>query len=186
MKLILPKDLVPVEPEDVVFFLAGPIKGGGDWQQQAACLIYNAMPEAYIACPTRYQPDHPLYRFRLPAAIIAISHQTIWERHYLALASKQGCIVFWLPEEDPLNPRPAGSGPYARDTYGELGEWRARIFFENARVVIGAQVSFPGLLVVQRNFQIMIGNFHIHETLEATIQAAVAMAKMPTGYRPPA
>ncbi len=186
IKLILPKNAVFVELSDKIFFLAGPILGGGDWQSDAIHLLAKQAPGSYVACPCRHKPEHPLYRFSIlgetnkrwtSRGLELFLSQTLWERYYLGLAGKQGAIVFWLSEEDLINPRPRETGPYARDTYGELGEWRARIFYDNARVVIGAEDGFPGLSVVVKNYRAMVGDtFVFHKTLQDTIDAAVALA----------
>lgn len=140
-------------------------------------MLAQRAPVSYIVCPCRYAPEHPLYRFAIKGEEGIFPNQTLWERHYLALASTQGSIIFWLPEESKNNPRPLETGPYARDTYGELGEWRTRMLYGNARVVIGAQRAFPGLSVITKNFRAMIGDTLVfYETLQDTIDAAVALA----------
>ncbi len=94
---------------------------------------------------------------------------------------ENGCIIFWLPEESRTNPRDDGS-PYARDTYGELGEWRARCSTKQnwlvsaPRVVIGAEPGFPGLKQIKTNFEAMIPGFPFYDSLEETINAAIKVA----------
>ena len=181
MKLILPKALVPLPQEATLFFLAGPIKGGGDWQEKAISIIERMAPEAYVACPCRYETNHKLFRYALPGeAEHPFSSQTLWERYYMELASRnrKGCIIFWLPEESATHPRPPETGPYARDTYGELGEWRARLRLESPcpKVVIGAEAGFPGLSVIVKNFWAMVGEgLAIYPTLETTITVAISL-----------
>ncbi len=185
-KLILPNSAVFIEPNEKVFFLAGPILGGGDWQRNAIQLLSAKVPETYVVCPCRYTSEHPLHWLSVKGesesrwalrGLETLPNQTLWERHYLSLASKQGAIIFWLPEEDRKNPRPPETGPYARDTYGELGEWRVRMARDRSRVVIGAQSGFPGLSVILKNYRAMVGErFAPYETLESTIDAAVALA----------
>ncbi len=107
----------------------------------------------------------------------SLPRQTYWERYYLAIASTQGAIIFWLPKESKTKPRPPETGPYARDTYEELGEWRARMVRDKAREVIGAQQGFPGLSVILKNFRAMIGDgFTPYGTLRETVRAGVALA----------
>lgn len=187
IKLILPVVTVSPEPGDKVFFLAGPIKGGGGWQKKAISLFAEKIPGAYVVCPCRYTSDE-LQCLGNSTEIVEVKQQslreqgssrgqTIWERHYLSLASKRGSILFWLPEEDKQHPRPVGTGPYARDTYGELGEWRMHIHYEGANVVFGAQAEFPGLSVITKNYEDVIGaEFYVHPTLEETVDAAIKIA----------
>jgi hypothetical protein len=109
------------------------------------------------------------------------SRQTLWERYYLEIVAKRknGCIIFWLPCESKDNPRRDGS-PYARDSYGELGEWRGRMINDpNLHVVIGAESGFPGLNQINANFSSALKKeFCIHTTLQDTVKAAVSVTSM--------
>ncbi len=191
LKLALPCMHVETFGEPT-FFLAGPIRGGGDWQAKAIRTLYNMVPNAYIFCPCRYGEDHYLRKqsvlMRLPITDHGIlrtgtfPNQTMWERRYFNEAYRDGSIIFWLPEESKVNPRRDGN-PYARDTYGELGEWRTTLFYEANRLalggrlspnlVVGAEPGFPGLKQIQANFEAMLPGFVFHKTLEATIDAAI-------------
>ncbi len=178
MRIIVPKHLVPVAPRPL-FFLAGPIRGGGDWQRPMCVALAQRAHNPLIACPCRWPDDHPLAPSFTKGQLGVFPHQLDWEAHYLqeaATADKQGCIVFWLPCESKTAPHP-GPEPYAMDTRGELGEWRWRMKTEGAKVVIGAEAEFPGLSQIQRNFSRALGrNFPIQPTLEATADAAIAIA----------
>lgn len=192
LHLVLPKTNIETFGKPA-FFLAGPIKGGDDWQKRAIKLLYERQSKSFIFCPCRYGPDHELFNDSVAQWMPQGSSghhrsqihesQTLWERQYLETASKDGCIIFWLPEESKVNPRNDGS-PYARDTYGELGEWRVRSAGEQnwlvsrPKVVIGAEPGFPGLKQIKTNFQAMIPGFVIHESLEATIDAAIKVARI--------
>ncbi len=182
MKLLLPKTYLPPESIDTsIYFLGGPIRGGGDWQQDAARYLWSRKPEAIVVNPSRYAPSHPLYSYRMHGDEKYFPRQKLWERFYLGIAglpSKRevGCVLFWLPCQSKTNPRRDGD-PYARDTYGEIGEWRMRVEFEAARVVIGAEAGFPGLDQIKCDFDDALGvDFPIHPTLEATVDAAINMA----------
>jgi hypothetical protein len=186
IKLVLPKQLVYIEPDRIVFFLAGPIHGGGDWQAGAIQLLAEQAPDAYVVCPSRYETTHPLYHLALQGeseerwasrGIPPFSSQTYWERYYLNIASIQGCIIFWLPVESTTNPRPPKTGPYAQDTYGELGEWRVRMARNNAHAVIGAERGFHGLSVIEKNCRALFGeSFVTDDTLEKTIASGIMRA----------
>jgi len=192
IKLVLPKTEVETFGEKS-FFLAGPIQSAGDWQKRAVEMLYAKAPEAFIFCPCRYKDGHPLYPHSVSNWMEQSDHgvyrkgnfesQTVWERRYLEASYRDGCNIFWLPAEDHQNPRIDGS-PYARDTYGELGEWRGRLWHDThsltfklkQRLVIGAEPGFPGLKQIKTNFKEMLGRrFVFHETLESTIEAAVSV-----------
>lgn len=178
MDLILPKSRIPVgQLNPPLFFAAGPIRGGADWQAECFERLDRAHPEdGTLAIPCRYQRDHPLYARHLPPTQGLFARQTFWERYYLDFASKLGCIIFWLPTPTNYLPEPGHS--YARDTRGELGEWRAHLMHRpNLGVVIGAEPDFPGLDVIKANFYDALGdNFPFYDTLAETVQAALAKA----------
>ena len=180
-----------------LYFLGGPISGGGDWQSIAIDMISKLDPDCYIACPCRYNTDHRL--FKHPIYLICekgkqdleFPNQTLWERYYMERASYYGAIIMWLPCEDELNPRVVG--PYAQDTYGELGSWRVkaanphvfsfergkmRRHFHRVNLVVGAESNFPGIKTIQKNFDDEFGRpYHIYSTLRETIDNAIVLAK---------
>lgn len=174
MRVILPKTFVELGPSSKLFFLAGPVRGGGDWQYQCCLELAKHLSDFTVAIPTRYGTDHPLMAYRVPGDENMFDRQLTWERYYLEFAANWGCILFWLPEEDKEHPHP-GPEPYGMDTRGELGEWRGQMMYSGSyRVVIGAEAGFHGLSQIQRNFdQALKRKFTIHETLEATVAAAV-------------
>lgn len=181
MKLILPKNFVDVGPgsfyeKTPLFFLAGPVQGGGDWQRRILPLIKRYEEHCLVASPCRYKEDDELRKLHaLPYSGDGIfERQTNWERHYLERASQNGCILFWLSCEDKYNPRTDGQ-PYARDTQGELGAWRVHLKYNSSvRVVIGAEPGFPGLSVIKCNLDGDLGkDFPIYSTMEETVKAAV-------------
>ena len=178
MKIIVPKTLVQIKPGyGPLFFLAGPIQGGDDWQRNCYEEIRKHLPHAYVAIPYY---DNSEMSFPLMSQAIEgtdadgrFEHQLDWERHYLALAAKQGCIIFWLPEESKLKPRT--SGAYATDTRGEIGRWSVELKYNpQYRIVIGAEPKFPSLSEIHRNFIADQGfDFQFHSTLTETVAAAL-------------
>lgn len=187
MKVLVPKRWVSVADiaNDTIvhplFFLAGPVRGGGDWQHQT-CLVLQKLrrvEHCFVVCPCRWGEQHPLAKKFLTGTERVFARQLDWERHYLELAGTHrnpGCIVFWLPCESEATPHP-GPEPYSMDTRGELGEWRWRMKTENARVVIGAEPDFLGLSQIQRNFSRALGyDFPIYRSIEETANAAMTLA----------
>jgi hypothetical protein len=175
MRLILPKTLCKIDPTyGPLFFLAGLIRGGGDWQMECCIEIRKCILNFYVALPCRYLENHPLMAFRLDGDEDCFDRQLTWERYYLEMAADFGCLIFWLPREDRTNPR-VGYEPYAMDTLGELGEWRGRLMYDSSlRIVIGAEPGFPGLSQIQRNFNLATrSEFPIYGTLDETVVAAV-------------
>lgn len=178
MQLILPKSRIPVgRLEMPLFFGAGPIRGGADWQAECFESLNRADPEeGTLALPCRYQREHPLHGLQLKPTQGFFPRQTLWERYYLHFASQLGCIIFWLPT--PVDYIAESGHSYARDTRGELGEWRAHLMHQpNYRLVIGAEPDFPGLDVIKANFHDALGDsFPFYDTLAETVQAALAKA----------
>ncbi len=180
VKLILPKERYEWRSKDgPLIFLAGPIRGGGDWQKEACLRLADVFDKDFcVAVPCRWDEQHPLFEYRV-SGLSRFDYQLNWERHYLELAARKGCILFWLPCESKTNPHP-GPEPYAMDTRGELGEWRGRLMhdgFGNCGIVIGAEPGFHGLSQIKRNFSFAIGEeFEIKDTLDATVRSAVGIA----------
>jgi len=175
MKIVLPKTQCDVDPQyGPLFFLAGPVLGGDDWQTRGCVEIEKWIPNFYAAIPCRHGEDHPLFSSTVSSNEKGFDRQLSWERYYLSLAAHAGCLIFWLPSESKTNPRSDGN-PYAMDTRGELGEWRGQLM-DNPylRIVVGAEPTFPGLSQIQRNFnEATNSHFKIYGTLDETVAAAV-------------
>lgn len=183
MKVILPKghaaDILRFPGRYPIFFLAGSVAGGDDWQYRMCQSLQKRLKEDFfVAIPCRYDADHPLQAFRAEDMDRPFDRQLAWERHYLGLASRKGCIIFWLPCESQSSPRADGL-PYAMDTRGELGEWRGRLMYDKTlKAVVGAEAGFPGLDVIQRNFNLALScDFPIYGSMEETVNASVKMAE---------
>ena len=188
MRLILAKTLPTLENfrSLPLFFLAGPVRGGGDWQFKMSELLAREFDDCIIANPCRYDYNHPLYKYRVNGPD-GFPRQTDWERHFLQLAADRwetGCIIFWLPPEDALNPRKDG-GPYARETMGEIGEWRGQMMWaRHLRVIVGMAVEFPGASQIERNFELALGReFKIYRTMEEVVARAVFFAQPSLSFR---
>jgi hypothetical protein len=201
INLILPKVGVEIDfnlEGNRLYFLGGPIQGGGHWQTMAIKMLAELDPGCYVACPHGYNTDHWLFKSYVQLVcensknILEFPNQTLWERYFLPRASYYGSIIMWLPCEDETDPRIDGN-PYAQDTYGELGSWRVkaanphvfsfekgkmRRHFHRVNLVIGAEPNFPGLKTIQKNFDDEFGRqYLIYSSLKETIENAVALAK---------
>jgi hypothetical protein len=179
MEIILPKTFV--EKESIVsplFFLAGPVRGGRNWQEQCCLEIEKTISNFSVVVPTRWQTQDKLFKYSVSGADNVFKRQTDWEYLYLSLTlemskSHKGCIIFWLPERDPKH-----LGEYGRDTRGELGRWGSRAISEGGHIVIGAEAAFPGVDVIQRNLELDLKmktgqEFPIYQTLRETARRAV-------------
>ena len=187
MRIIRPKTSVDVGVSQV-FFLAGPVKGGDDWQAKMCRELEKRIhPEreffVVVPCPS-WDKNHRLAAFFCEDdSKITFERQLDWERYYIPRAGSKnpseepGCLVFWLPEESKENPR-KGKGPYARDTYGELGACRVlKSLYPAINLVVGAEEGFPGLDVFQRNISADLKKeFLIRKTFADTAQIAVETA----------
>ncbi len=112
----------------------------------------------------------------------------------MQLASFYGSVIFWLPCEDSKNPREKKDGPYAQDTYGELGRWSVKSAEKmslhdrgtgcaRVNVVVGVEESFPGLRTIKRNFHAdHHDDYPIYPSLEGVIDAAISLARKPIKY----
>jgi hypothetical protein len=177
MHLISPKTFPNLEPfrKSPLFFLAGPVLGGGDWHLPMTTLLMTAFKELIVANPTWYREAHPLDCYRMDGQRDHFPNALAWERYYLdqaAIGWPAGCIIFWLAEESRQEPRKDGS-PFAIDTRGELGEWRGQLIHApHLRVVVGAEPGFPGLRVIKRNFEMAVPGFRIYDTMQEVVERA--------------
>jgi hypothetical protein len=163
-----------------LFFLAGPVRGGGDWQARMAHLIEQEVPDCILAVPCRWTENHQLSSYFTQKEDGAFPRQLNWEQFYLeeaGIGNVPGCVLFWLAFESEEDKHP-GPEPYSMDTRGEVAEWRMRIKFQNARVVVGADDRYYGLSQIQRNYNHVLGyEFPIYKTMEETAHAAVLRMK---------
>ncbi|MDD5710854.1 MAG: hypothetical protein PHV43_02015 [Candidatus Colwellbacteria bacterium] len=183
MPIYIPKQIVPLQPttDSPLFFLAGPIRGGGDWQSQMADQILNQEPSAHIACPSRWDSTHRLARHFHQPFSQANNRQLMWERHYLKQAGLEpnvpGCVIFWLGRESVTNPHP-GPEPYAMDTRREIGKFTAFMEIMDVRMVVGGDRGFYGLDVILFELSEVLGKpFPFYETIEDVVAQAVLTAR---------
>jgi len=183
MTIYVPKQIVPLSPtlESPLLFLAGPIRGGGDWQADMAEVILNRETSTLIACPSRWNSEHRLAtHFHQPFSK-ADNRQLVWERHYLRQAGLEsgvpGCIIFWLGLESTSHPHP-GPEPFAMDTRREIGKFTAFAEMMDVRMVVGGNRGFHGLDVILFELSEAFGNpFPFYETMEEVAEHALLVAR---------
>ncbi|MEK7201432.1 MAG: hypothetical protein AAB737_02250 [Patescibacteria group bacterium] len=185
MSVILPKKRATNWMPPLIF-LAGPVRGGGDWQYQAYGELEKQLVHFVAAIPMRYEKDYPGHPL-LGKQIQGVSNddpvfarQLAWENYHMLRAARNGCLMFWLAFESEEHPHP-GPEPFAMDSRREIGKWTAYLEQDpELRVVVGADPRFYGLDQIQRELNDTLGDglhFPIHSTLEDTVLAAVARAK---------
>lgn len=140
--LLQPKHVIPEEYKDrKVFFLAGPIRGGGAWQMQAAETLWKKFPGCIVVDPSRW--DAALKNASDDEEKKRISEhmengigikdeqkyesQAAWESDHMKMAAEKGILLFWMERESKENPRPKDEGVYAQDTRVETGIWIERL-----------------------------------------------------------
>lgn len=149
-----------------MIFLAGPISNAPLWQDEAINIIRKIDKNIYIASPHKRDNN-------ISESDVIFNKQLEWERHYLEIASKRGAILFWLP----VARQHDCNMTYARDTRGELGEWRGRMAYdEDINVVIGGEEKFDGIDIIKRNFLAIMPNMKFYSTLEETCMQALKTA----------
>ena len=187
--LILPKTYFGAPPGKNTYYLAGPIRGTDDWQAEAVVILANLDPGCTIVCPCRWDDTHPLSIYRvIPDNGVGgnlfelLTRQTQWERVWMSYAAAHGCLIFWLPCENTVGPRPKEDGPYARDTYGELGRYSNLVSSDQncLKMSIGADPKLPesfGLSQIKCNLDIDFAyGYPIFDTLQKTLEVAVEYA----------
>ena len=171
MNLILPETYVK-DVNGPLVFLAGPIKGGGMWQDSAIEFIYSTDTDLYIASPHQKQGK---YKRDSMQSDQSFETQLQWERHYLRQAARNGAILFWLPKESGHS----RDYIYAETTRRELGEWTTRYQLEDGiRLVIGGEEEFSGFDNIRRNLAEDCPNLSIYSTLEGTCKEAVRLSRL--------
>lgn len=119
-----PNELVRTNADDKYIFLAGPIQGAPDWQNECARTIIGVAREhpskqnLIIASPRR--------NVQTLTKDFDYDEQVDWEKRYLRRASRYGANLFWFAAQDPEVPYEANR-PYGKTTFGELNRvfgWR--------------------------------------------------------------
>lgn len=183
--LILPKTLPNLEPYThlPLFFLMGPILGGGDWHCRMTDLLISHVGECVIVNPSRYGRDHRHYKYRLDGPH-QFERQLGWEQCFLQNAAYdwgRGCIIAWFACESREHPRRDGKS-YVTSARRQVDECCTRLKTRpDTRIVAGGEAAFPGLDDFERRFAEAAGmDFTIHRTMEDVARHAAKYAKLPS------
>ena len=172
--MIIPKTYI-AEISQPLIFLAGPIRGAPNWQDDAACFILSKNPDILVASPRRG------FRDRIAGYIIEgeqnyFPRQRAWERHYLDLASKKekkGAIMFWLPEEVEHSCGKA----YGAMTRVEIGQCMTRYAYDKSvRFCVGSDGRFSELDTIAYDLSIDAPDKDIKKTLEEACNEALRIS----------
>lgn len=148
-----------------LIFLAGPIIGAPNWQQEAINIIHRKAPEIIIASPKH--PDQNQTNFTL-------EQQADWESFHLEKASKNGSIMFWLARE--IQHR--CDRPYAQTSRFELGEWMTKQKYnEKIFLTVGVEDGFTNSNYIKRRFSQNCPNVSFSNNLEQTCNFAIDICK---------
>ncbi|MDP3770107.1 MAG: nucleoside 2-deoxyribosyltransferase domain-containing protein [bacterium] len=153
--VIIPPTIVKLHEQPLVF-LAGPIKGAADWQQEAITYIQPLNPHLLIANPRRplnIDGDFTEEMYR---------EQVDWETHHLRHAGKWGVVLFWLARESTHFCNRA----YAQTTRFELGEWKERHCRDNVKLVVGIEKGFTNEDYIRRRLSQDCPRIHVFDSLE--------------------
>jgi hypothetical protein len=142
-----------------VVFLAGPIQGAPDWQNEAAGLIHSYDENLIVASPRKdYHPGEFIYE-----------RQVDWETNYLNRASEWGAVLFWLA----LQAEDTPGRSYAQTSRFELGEWKVRHQVNATKLVVGIEEGFGNERYIRRRFSQDCPNVPILSSLPDTCRTAV-------------
>jgi hypothetical protein len=199
---------VPMKPGDIPLFIAGPVLGGGNWQElffQALCAYQKTgwtdsfrekmLQRLKVIIPCRWGEHHPLSEhFPQDYEIMNtgdawLDSQTMWEIHYLKhiVCWEDGFVVFGLFPESKEKPRGDGQ-PYARDTYGELARYTTIANFKGTSdsILVGYDSSFPGIDVQRRNLRFFMSDNwnknNIHEVVSVEAFAVLVAENLMRRY----
>jgi hypothetical protein len=157
--------LQPPEIKDVeepVIFLAGPIQGAPDWQNEAARRIHRLAPHVLVASPRKEYLDGTFVHEK----------QVDWETYHLRAAGRLGVVAFWLARQAEETPGRA----YAQTTRFELAEWKMRHQYEGAKLTVGIEEGFGNERYIRRRFSQDCPSVQITRSLAAMCHNAVELA----------
>jgi len=181
MRILLPNTRVQHFKFPIVF-LAGPIRGAPEWHKEAIEYLQSACrgQDLTIASPSRNIPEWAKQYVLREGAGRDFPRQRAWERNYIDIASddpsKQGALLFWLPERLPKEENPYWDKPYASMTRIELGTAIGR--FDKTgltKFCIGSTGRFQDLDAIEDDLRYYAPR-PIYDTLEKTCDEAIRLA----------
>ena len=172
--LIIPKTHV----KDIrvpLIFLAGPIRGAPNWQDEAIEFLLSQNQDLVIASPRRELNSK--FKPYLLSGSEDFPRQRAWERYYLDLASKTGAIVFWLPGETNHDCKKA----FGAMTRFELAQWSTRYTYDKSvKFCIGTDGNFSEFDTIRYDLSLDAPDKNVFGDLKSTcLEALRLMPRMP-------
>lgn len=131
--IINPRSTESVSEDAKVVFLAGPVQGAPNWQDEVANKLNETHPSLAIATP------------RVPGKLdknFNYLEQVTWEKRFLKQAARNGCIVFWWCAQD-LSLEYEKNRAYAQTTRFEFGRafgWKD--YDPNIKIAVGIDADY--------------------------------------------
>tara|TARA_Y100000310_G_C20691747_1_gene822741 strand:+ start:1771 stop:2295 length:525 start_codon:yes stop_codon:yes gene_type:complete len=172
-RVIIPKIWVPLDKPFI--YLAGPIRGAPNWQDEAIVKLVNMDPNVTIVSPRR-DVRPAIEPYIAQGTEDAFPRQRAWERQYMdmAMIRNQGVIMFWLPEEKDHRCEKS----YALITSFELGYVLASHTYKRPiKFCVGTDGKYPEFKVIDFDLEVDAPRVPIHNTLETTCQQALSLMK---------
>lgn len=159
-KVILPPEYVEISVNEPVLFLAGPIQGAPDWQNEAISIIHNLASNLDIASPRRDEFKNADY-----------NEQVDWEHFYLDRAARNGVIMFWLAREA----NHVCERAYAQTSRFELGEAITLHRWQKIKVIVGIEDGFSNSRYLKKTISKKASGILICSNLRETCEKAVKL-----------
>jgi len=170
MRLVISKNYIGID--EPLIFLAGPIVGASNWQDEAVEIIFSLNPNLIIASP-KWGIRESIAKYIVNGDENYFRRARAWERHYIEIASKNGAIMFWLPGEEKHDCNKV----YGAMTRIELGQWLTRYSLDNkVRFCIGSDGKFSELRTIEFDFKTDAPDKVMFNSLEETCREAVRLA----------
>ena len=167
VEVIRPPEIV--ETENPILFLAGPIQGAENWQDEAVEIIERTASGITIASP----------RKEYPKGTFVYEKQVDWETEYLKRAAKLGVTMFWLARQVELGD-PDERGFYrafGQTSRFELAEAKSRHERDGIKLVVGIEEGFGNEKYIRRRFSQDCPDVPILDSLDETCRTTVSLVK---------
>ncbi len=168
--LVIPKNYILLD--EPCIFLAGPIRGASNWQDDAADYILSKHPEFIVFSPRGGIRPKIENHVILGGQQDKFYRQREWERHYLAEIGLKGSIAFWLPTETEHRCEKS----YGSMTRVELGQIMTLSRYDNVSWCVGTDGGFSDLDAITYDLSIDAPDKDIFLTLEETCNEAIMLA----------
>ncbi|MGB0523832.1 MAG: hypothetical protein ACPGJS_12770 [Flammeovirgaceae bacterium] len=151
------------EVDGPVIFLAGPIQGAPNWQEQAINYFKQTAPALHIASP----------RKEYITGTFVYAKQVDWETYFLNRASANGVVLFYLANEV----EHVAGRAYAQTTRFELGEWKTKHQWLGTSLVVGIEEGFSNTRYIKRRLSQDCPQVPICSSLVETCKAALQLIR---------